>query len=105
IHERYLFPAISMLALMFPFIKRTRLIFAGLTCTLLVNQAYVLAYLNSGTFIAQGDPVVLVVSAFNLIMFMYASLLMWSEIKGKQLLKPELDINQKEPEGESKNEP
>ncbi len=105
IHERYLFPAISMLALMFPFIKRTRLIFAGLTCTLLVNQAYVLTYLNSGTFIAQGDPVVLVVSTFNLIMFMYASLLMWSEIKGKQLLKPEVDINQKGPEGESQNEP
>ena len=35
IHERYMFPAISMLALMFPLLKRTRLLYAALTATFL----------------------------------------------------------------------
>src|SRR5208283_3259367 len=37
IHERYLFPAMSVLALMFPFLKRTRPPYADLTATLLIN--------------------------------------------------------------------
>jgi Gpi18-like mannosyltransferase len=83
IHERYLFPAISMLALMFPFLKKTRPIYAALTATFLINQAYVLYWLNASYPNAApnltGDPVVLVVSAINLLMLVYASILMWDK--------------------------
>lgn len=89
IHERYLFPAISMLALMFPFIKKARPFYVVLTGTLLVNQAYVLYYLNLGAFIPVGDLVVIAVSVINLIMFLYASVLMWNELKGRIRLKTE----------------
>ena len=47
IHERYLFPAISVLALMFPFVKRARPLYVVLTATLLINEAYVLYWLNA----------------------------------------------------------
>lgn len=87
IHERYLFPAISMLALMFPLMKKARPFYVVLTSTLLVNQAYVLYYLNLGAFIPSGDLVVLAVSVINLVMFLYASVLMWDELKGRPLLK------------------
>ena len=93
IHERYLFPAISVLALMFPFLKRTRPLYVVLTATLLVNQAYVLYWLNlyypnAGPNLT-GDPVVLAVSAINLLMFIYASILMWGELRGHGWLKTE----------------
>ena len=103
IHERYLFPAISMLALMFPFIKKTRPIYVLLTGTFLVNQAYVLYFLNNGTFIPSGDLVVLAVSVINLIMFLYASILMWDELKGRQWLKTEPSkLSQSQKRGEPK---
>jgi Gpi18-like mannosyltransferase len=96
IHERYLFPAISMLALMFPFVKKTRLLYVALTATLLVNVGYVLYWLNLYASLGYdygpnltGDPVVLVVSIVNLITFLYALLLMWDELKGKSALKIE----------------
>ena len=91
IHERYLFPAIGILALMFPFIKKARPFYVVLTGTFLANQAYVLSFLNSADpFIPSGDLVVLAVSVINLIMFLYASVLMWDELKGQRpLLKTE----------------
>ena len=80
IHERYLFPAISMLALMFPLVKKIRPFYIVLTGTLLANEAYVLYWLNSSYPNAgpnlTGDPVVLAVSAINLLMLIYASILM-----------------------------
>lgn len=88
IHERYLFPAISMLALAFPLMKKARPFYVVLTGTLLVNQAYVLSFLNSANpFIPSGDLVVLAVSVINLIMFLYGSMLMWTELKADQWLK------------------
>jgi Gpi18-like mannosyltransferase len=94
IHERYLFPAISMLALMFPFIKKTRPLYAVLTTTLLVNISYVLYWLNvyaaAGYTYSpnlSGDPVVLAVSLINLIAFLYVLVLMWDELKGRSWLK------------------
>lgn len=97
IHERYLFPAISMLALMFPFVKKIRPFYVVLTGTLLVNQAYVLYYLNSGLpSIPSGDLVVLAVSVINLIMFFYGSVLMLGELKGRQWLKTEPDAQSSE---------
>jgi Gpi18-like mannosyltransferase len=93
IHERYLFPAISMLALMFPFIKRARPLYVVLTGTLLANVAYVLYWLNvyaaAGYTYSpnlSGDPVVLAVSLTNLIAFLYVLVLMWDEFKGRSWL-------------------
>ena len=85
IHERYLFPAIVILVLLVPFSKKIRPIYIALTTTLFVNQAYVLYYLNMNAFIPQGDLIVLAVSVINLIMFLYASMLMWHELKGSRI--------------------
>jgi Gpi18-like mannosyltransferase len=84
IHERYLFPAISILVLMVPFLKQTRLLYGVLTTTLFINEAYVLSFLNSADpFIEQGDLVVLSVSLINLLVFLYVLVLMWDEFKGR----------------------
>jgi hypothetical protein len=53
----------------------------------------VLYYLNQNAFIASGDLVVLAVSAINLILFIFSSILLWGELKGRpiqtaQTLKP-----------------
>lgn len=106
IHERYLFPAISMLALLFPFVKKTRLFYVVVTGTFLTNISYVLywlnLYVNLGYNYAPnltGDPVVLVVCAVNLITFLYATLLMWDEYKGRSWFKIDpLAIGEKEQE-------
>ena len=80
IHERYMFPAISALALMFPFVKRARLLYGVLTATLLINEAYVLYALRAAYPSAPnltGQPAVLIVSSINLLMILYASIVMW----------------------------
>jgi Gpi18-like mannosyltransferase len=94
IHERYLFPAISMLTLMFPFIKKMRSLYVILTATLLVNVSYVLYWLNvyatAGYTFSPNlswDPVVLVVSVTNLIAFLYVLVLMRDALKGRSWLK------------------
>jgi len=96
IHERYLFPSISLLALMFPFAKKARLFYSVITATFLVNVAYVLYWLNLYTNAGysygpnlSGDIFVIVVSLTNVIMFLYGSLLLWSELKGRTVLKAE----------------
>lgn len=96
IHERYLFPAISILALMFPFVKRTRLLYGVITATFLANVAYVLYWLNLYANLGysygpnlSGDPVVLAVGVVNVITFLYGSLLLWDEFKGKAVFKTE----------------
>jgi hypothetical protein len=102
IHERYLFPAISILALMVPFVKKTRLFYGVITATFLTNIAYVLywlnRYLNDGYTYSpnlSGDPVVIVVGIINVIMFLYGSFLLWSEFKGKSIFETEqLSVNQ-----------
>ena len=89
IHERYLYPAIAMLALIFPILKKTRVLYAALTATFFVNLAYVLywlnysAYNNTGNPNLSGDPVVLVVGIANLVIFAYATLLLISELRTK----------------------
>jgi len=94
IHERYLFPAISMLTLLFPFIKKIRPLYVALTATLLVNVSYVLYWLNVYSAAGypyspdlSGDPVVIAVSLINLIVFLYVLVLMWDELKGRSWLK------------------
>jgi len=89
IHERYLFPAFSMLALLFPFIKSTRPLYVVLTATCFINQAYVLYWLNASYPYAAnltGDPVVLVVSLINLVAFVYMLMLMIGELQGRKWL-------------------
>jgi Gpi18-like mannosyltransferase len=83
IHERYLFPALSVLALMFPFLKKTRLIYGVLSATCLVNQAYVLHFLNNNQYIQSGDLVALTITLINLMAFLYVLVLMWDELKGR----------------------
>ena len=87
IHERYLFPALSILALMFPFLKKTRLIYGVLSATCFVNQAYVLYFLNNNQFIQSGDLVALTVSLINLVTFMYVLILMWDELKRRSWIR------------------
>jgi len=87
IHERYLFPAIIMLVLLLPFAKKIWPFYIALTSTLFVNEAYVLYYLNMNAFIPNGDGVVLAVSIINLIMLLYATVLLFDEFKGKSILK------------------
>jgi Gpi18-like mannosyltransferase len=101
IHERYLFPALSILALMFPFSKKVRLIYAALTFTCLANQAYVLHFLNSEQFIQFGDPVVLVVTLINLVAFLYALMLMIGDLRGQKL--GQVQSSQSQIEGSSGN--
>lgn len=91
IHERYLFPAFSVLALLIPFVKKMRLVYAILTGTYFVNLAYVLYFLNSGRFIPDGDPVVVAVALVNLVVLEYVLMLAWRAIKGGQLVKVKLD--------------
>ncbi|UCF44977.1 MAG: glycosyltransferase family 39 protein [Candidatus Bathyarchaeota archaeon] len=87
IHERYMFPALSVLALMFPFLKKTRPIYGFLSITCLVNQAYVLHFLNNTQFIQSGDLVALTVTLINLTVFIYALVLLWDELKGRSWFK------------------
>jgi Gpi18-like mannosyltransferase len=86
IHERYLFPAISILALMFPLLKKTRPLYIALTVTCFVNQAYVLPLLNASQFIQPGDMVVFAASLINSIAFIYVLMLMFGELWGRKWL-------------------
>jgi Gpi18-like mannosyltransferase len=86
IHERYLFPALSVLALMFPFLKKTRLTYGLLSFTCLANTAYVLYFLNNDQYIPSGDLVVLLVTMINLLVFLNVLMLMWRELRGESLL-------------------
>ena len=90
IHERYLFPAMSVLALLFPFVKKTRPLYLILTGTCFVNQAYVLywlnAYIDAGYNYSpnlSGDPVAIIATLINLVAFLYALILMHSELRGR----------------------
>jgi Gpi18-like mannosyltransferase len=109
IHERYMFPAMAMLALMVPILSKTRLLYGALTATLFVNEAYVMYALNAAypNFAdITRDPVVPVVSAINLLMLVYASILLWYELRGKTWLKKpqattSATTNQTQKKGES----
>jgi dolichyl-phosphate-mannose-protein mannosyltransferase len=86
IHERYLFPAFAVLALLFPFLKKVRPVYVVLTLTCLVNQAYVLSFLNANQFIQSSDFVVFTVSLINSVTFLYVLMLMIGQLKEKRWL-------------------
>jgi Gpi18-like mannosyltransferase len=94
IHERYLFPAMAMSALMFPLVKKSRSLYVVLTATCFVNEAYVLnalvaAYPNAANI--SGDPIVIVVSLINSLALLYVIKLMVDELKGRHALTPTLE--------------
>ncbi len=68
---------------MFPLIKKARPLYVVLTATLFINEAYVLYWLNKSYPNAApnltGDPIVVAVSAINLLMLAYASIIMWDK--------------------------
>jgi dolichyl-phosphate-mannose-protein mannosyltransferase len=101
IHERYLFPAFAVLALMFPFFKRTRLLYVALTATCFVNQAYVLSFLNAGEFIQLGDPVVFVVSLINSLAFLFALALMIKDLRKERRTATSVTQSESEPSPEA----
>ncbi len=86
IHERYLFPAMAMLALLFPLLKKARPLYAVLTATCLVNQWYVLDALVAaypyGADLS-GDWVVFIVSLINSATLVYVVGLMVGELRNK----------------------
>jgi len=72
IHERYLFPVFSVLALTMPFFRYTKPIYGVLSLTYLANQAYVLSFLNRSETIPSWDPVVLTATLINIIAFFFS---------------------------------
>jgi hypothetical protein len=54
-----------------------------LSATCLVNQAYVLHFLNNNQYIQSGDLVALTVTLINLMAFLYVLVLLWDELKGR----------------------
>lgn len=89
IHERYLFPAMALLALLFPFLKKARPIYLILTATCFINQAYVLdALVAAYPYGADltGDPVVFIVSLINSAVLVYVLMLMSGEVSGRKWL-------------------
>jgi len=81
IHERYLFPAFSVLTLMMPYLKETKPIFGILTFTCLSNQAFVLHFLNRDKYIPDLDPFVWMITLINLATFLYTLLVMGRGLK------------------------
>ncbi len=70
IHERYLFPAFSFIALAIPYISYMKTIFTVLSFTYLVNQAYVLSFLNRNEYLSNWNPLVLIIAVMNVIAFL-----------------------------------
>jgi len=75
IHERYLFPAFSVLAMTLPFLKKVRPLYGVLTFTCLFNQVYVLPFLNSDMYVPHWNPLVVAVTLINLTAFLYTVIL------------------------------
>lgn len=88
IHERYLFPAISVLTLLMPFLKQTRPIYGLLTFTCLSNQAFVLYFLNRGKYIPDLNPLVWIIALINLAAFLYTLLLMAKGVTKENQINP-----------------
>ncbi len=82
IHERYLYPALSVLALMIPFIKKMRFVYVVLTFTFITNQAYSMYLLNSNQAIFENNSLTFMICLINLLVFLYVLLLMWKELEG-----------------------
>ncbi|MCW4044275.1 MAG: glycosyltransferase family 39 protein [Candidatus Bathyarchaeota archaeon] len=80
IHERYLFPALSTLALMLPFSKKMRPFYGVLTFTCLANMAFVL----QSFYTAQAIPLMIVetITIINLSAYLFALVRMLMDLQG-----------------------
>jgi Gpi18-like mannosyltransferase len=79
IHERYMFPALSVLVLMLPMYKKAKMLYLILTATCFINEAYVLYYLN--TLKPIPFEIAWTVSLINLLMLMYTLNLMYKNFR------------------------
>jgi Gpi18-like mannosyltransferase len=70
IHERYLFPVFSFVALTIPYISEMKKMYTLLSITYLVNLAYVLSFLNKNEYLSNMNPLVLIISSINVIVFL-----------------------------------
>jgi Gpi18-like mannosyltransferase len=99
-HERYLFPALSVLALMLPFSKKIKLYYGALTFTIFANTASVLYFIF---YNRQYIPYELVwaVTIINLIVFLVALIMMPFDFKGKNggQVHPTQSSSKSQPEG------
>ncbi|MEM3550062.1 MAG: hypothetical protein QXN87_06550 [Candidatus Bathyarchaeia archaeon] len=82
IHERYMFPALSVLVLMLPMYKKAKILYPILTATCFINEAYVLYFLN--TLKPIPSEAAWTVSLINLLMFIYALNLMHKNFYGRK---------------------
>ncbi len=99
-HERYMFPVLSVLALMLPFSKKIRPIYAALTFTNFVNMTAVLYYLYGyGAYIPY--EIVWPVTIINVIVFLLTLIRMLIEFRKKTAEQtfPTQNLNEKQPEG------
>ena len=107
IHERYLFPAMAILALLFPLMKKARPLYVALTATCFVNQAYVLNALvtayPSGANLT-GDPIVVIVSLINSLALVYVVMLMLGQIDGRNWLSNRLGTDATSAKGKRERE-
>jgi dolichyl-phosphate-mannose-protein mannosyltransferase len=99
-HERYLFPALSVLALMLPFSKRIRPLYVALTSTLLANMAAVLYFLYYNNQYVPYE-IAWVVTMINLAVFVLALIRMPIYFKGKNVeqVQPTHSSSKNQPEG------
>jgi len=72
-----------MLALTLPFMKKTRPLYAVLTGTLLLNQAYVLSFININLHVPSGNWVDLTGITLNILAMAYALILLLTKNKLK----------------------
>ncbi len=88
-HERYLFPMFAPLAIMMSLDKRLIFVFWIMTFTFLFNLYYVLYFSHIGQSIPYGDPYVLITSAINMGVLIYAiyCLSTFQKIKIKERVK------------------
>jgi Gpi18-like mannosyltransferase len=99
-HERYLFPALSVLALMLPFSKKIRPYYLALTFTFLVNMAAVLYFLYYNNQYVPYE-IAWPVTIINLIVFVVALIRMPFKFKEKNVeqVHPTQSSSKSQPEG------
>ncbi|MGI6175295.1 MAG: phospholipid carrier-dependent glycosyltransferase [Christensenellales bacterium] len=94
-HERYNFPVLLLLILAYIEMRDKRLIalFAGFSATQLVNAAIVLEKMHFDS----ADPILLIGSAINILLFIYLCVVCASHVKGTKLKPPKQEACEVKP--------
>jgi len=100
-HERYLFPALSILVLMLPFSKKIRPYYGVLTFTVFANMASVLYFVYNTESHSIPYELAWAVTMINLAVFIFALIRMPVEFKGKNVkpVHPTQSSSKSQPEG------